>query len=528
MPASASSERAPRTDAPDIGPAVRPFRLEGAGGTALSLFTEEERAALYAEPDIAADDLARALHSDEQVAIQLLRELHAWEHAAANDPRSDPEPYRRNRITDFLTTVLLERAVRSAHQEQILWSPLLSEVIYEGADPYERDRAWGDLAEEEQKSARSNPRRHSFLCALAHWMVGRAGTEEASALLAKLPHPVRHSLLYWVREQHVLTPEIVDWLLQAGGTRAWILATADALTQEAARALGERLVKQMQGGPVDTGAGAALRALRERGLWEWQAVAGDMDGLLRRARESRPDREVMTFDDAPPFDMLLSEWEAQNAHRKAAQAEQDSGRQIQRFLIDQADRGRPFPRVCDLLHGPVDAAAAADWVATSPWRSRDSLLAVVRAWDSGEDDLPGPKSDWANRLAADPDAIALPEVRVWMLENTYPTTLLQLLNQGVWAGEEAGRAFRRAAQLRAFDAAHFLKSHPDVATALLCRDDLMPLLSSPNSEARLIAIQLIGTLPEERTPVAGESSPSEELGRSAVCHFAGTRATRAW
>jgi hypothetical protein len=516
-----------RSDAPTPpdAPEFRPYRLEAASLEVASLFSEEEIAALHTDPHLQSSWRELALSPEETSAIRLIQRLHDWEaDAAGNGAYSSQEEQRRAHVGSVLEVFVLQRAVRDAHKETLLWSPLLQEAIYDGLAAYDRWYAHNGDPTWEAECAQNDQRRSNYLSALAEWTVRHAGSEAAAELLRKLPESTRLSLFHRICERHPLLPGLACWLLETGETGARVLAGARTLSPEGARAIGEHLVARMASGAApDRSSSAALRTLRQRGLWLWQPAAAELEALEARLGSAAPPWDAE--DDLP---LHYGEEEGtpgrQWARGSDAKREKESVLQIRLFLADQVDRGAPFPELGILAAGCDDFRSLAEWAVNSPWRDRQMTIDVMRLWDrdGASEERDFSDFDLAPRLAAEPEVVAMPEVREWLLGDRRPSMLLRLLKAGVWEGDEARLAFRRIAVLRPKSAAEYLRHTRDQAVRVLLRSDLAGLLGCDDAESRLAAIQFLGQMPEEVAPRPDRLPPAPPVPRRAKEHDYGS------
>jgi hypothetical protein len=493
-----------RTDAPRIpaNAARPPYRLDAEVVDIGALFSAAEIAEWKAlHPALPAAWVDDALHPSELIAEECIYGVLEREDAAAMDPFGPAGTESRLIRDRLLVDLLTERAVRTAHKEGLLWSPLLSHLVYDHLSHAERMGEYGDDAWEEE-SLGDEPRRAAYLEALGRWMVSTAGTPEASVLLERLPASTRRSLAYWVGAHLPLTAPVVRWLATAAEGAEGVLAEAATLTPEAAARLGEHLAAELSAGAAGWTAPDALRALRQRGLWTWQPAAAEVAALWDEARRTLgylpAQQDAPGLPDAGPSTI--------ETHQQALRAVQ--------CLIDQADRGAPFPAMEEITQAAGTDVFYFEWAGSSPFLDEDGVRALLEAGDRVRDRSLG--GDLSATLASNDAALGRGEVRRWILGGRDDGTLHRLLERGVWEGDEVRIAFRRLSLLSPYRAVCFLDEHADAAEARLQASDLSVLLASAQAEARMAAIQFLSRLPNpaERpdplpAPEVAQAAPDE-------------------
>jgi hypothetical protein len=470
------------------------------------LFTPEELAAWRAHPASRAELLARALDGDEQVVVELVQETRGWDEGASPDPFASRNSDERLRTGELLDALLMERAMRAAHEEGILWSPLLQEVIYDGLPIHDRVREEIPTAAEEARRAESDPRRAAFLSELAAWVEMAAGEPDASRLLDQLPEHTMGALMHRIARASALPERLFRWLLERRPASLGALAEATRLTPEHAGVLGAQMVDEMLAGRSRLDNADALRTLRRRGLWTWSGAGADVQRLARQARDSfaaeRAEVEKSMLTGYSPI-VGGEEWErAERALRERRRAGQSA-----RFLIDQADRtAEGFPGLEALLDEVGESRYYLWWASSSPFLGEAGVRALLGRW-RGAADAPPVRRAITSELTKNPAALRLAEPRRWLLEELRdPEMLGHALRTEMFAGEEARLIFRRIATGAPALAGDFLEDSEAYAASFLLRSDLATLLAGKVARTRMCAIQFLGRL-EERGEVRDTLPP---------------------
>jgi hypothetical protein len=453
-----------------------PFRLESARVDLETLFTAAELAAWREHlEDLRPDFLQAAFDPDELGPRDLAARIHGEALFGGGDP-TDPEDLS---CALGLQVFLLERAVRTAHQEKHLFSPLLGEVLYARLPVTTREAISSFLHDEGQPGGPEmilgvDAREQAFADALAEWALTR---EDGFAVLRSLQ-------THWTNVHRSLLQGLRSRTLSAGGFERFLDAfgyvdldfVADALvrTPEAARVLGEHTIRQIvedEGGMVGADAGRVLHALERKGLWTWRPSEDEVRAHVARAYE------------------VLMEQKSDPAPRGSLESRYTSAD----LLIDYGGRGEPLPSLGELIELLGDDPFFVERLAGNRHASLEELEMLARHREQEHPEWSDEVCDVAWALAIHPTALESAPLRRWLLQGRRTDVLEQILPS--LRGVEYRLAFRRLSLLAPADAVDLLENEEERSRWLL-KSDLAPLLASSDGEARMRALQFLQYLPE--------------------------------
>jgi hypothetical protein len=489
-----------RTDAPDLreGEGL-PYREHDASFPIGTLYSEAEVAAWWwgAERGL-RPRVERALGPSEVGARELLREIRQWSSREARESApgrgvSDESSQDADGLTPeacaYLERLLMDRAVRAAHHEGIVWSPLLSETLYDAPLPREGESAEDVRARDRGDApAEDEARRAAFLAEAGRNFLNALGSEYAPGFFLALPQKTRVALVLAVGVDSLLSDRVLSRPSRFF-TELLELMLSLPLTAEQAARLGERLAQEVYEGTERHDLVQALRTLRSRHGWAWQPRPGQVRVMLMKVDQMHDQRERDLYDEGPESGFISAEPVVRRDLYDAARA-----RHALLYLIDQADRGGAFPGMEELLGRVAGRAAYLEWAASRPFPDPEGVEQIITAWTEEERWRRG--VDLGAALVANPVVLQGAKARGWLLGNGQALVLRELLFKDVLEGDEARLAFRRLSTVMPASAKEYLEERAEAAARQLLRSDLGQLLSSENAPARMAAIQFLGRLPE--------------------------------
>jgi hypothetical protein len=479
-------EVTPRTAAPPRFSA-RPYRLEPAEVPVYDLYSTAELRPWLTRTHPEIRPLVReALEDDERVPLALIQRMR--DHCHFNTGRSDL-------LDPELWNLLVDRAVRTAHLEGILWSPLMRQVVY--GPPPAPEPALGASQEEidyyEQGLDRHAPARGPvadvYWDALAGWMGERATPEDLQALLCAKEDWLFPALLDRLSTT-APDPSLLLRLYAARPMDGEVLLMRAAWTPEAAGVLANHLLHDPEPCAGTAPPYAAFRHIRKEGLWEWKPKAGESERLLGELRCSRAEGALAAAPEPTRGEG------ADEADTRAVRHWSNRESLLAWLLATHAGLGPGFPSLDEVFEVVRERGTWVEALMANPRTRLDQIRTLVHYCETEH-------PEWVERGIVDidgvlmgrADAVADAGFRERLMRSVRTDVLERLV--GALDGDERRLTFRRLGLLEPWLAGRMLESDDGTLAGSLCPSDLSVLLASPSSRDRMRALQFIGNLDPE-------------------------------
>lgn len=427
-------------------------------------------------------------HPDERVALAMLE--------------NPQRPFQVKAQARLIGEVLLERALRSAEENDEIWNPLFDQLcIARGSgrrDWWSRMQyGWHDQEYEIQdlKVRSQLPHRNTWMANVEDWLK-QARPEEAIQLLNFQATDLREAVAEYT---YHMNEELMDRLLEKnGGKMAPYLVKNtgldDPMQKRLFRRLTEALRKRKDNPPIN------LDDLDEerRYLYGYDSTPRYLGQALRqliqkgRTRARLPDdwKQQLIALSQPP------EWFYRLRKQKAKK---------------QGARNSPWMKAAEaLLQQDLESAITADdllalypGVADNSWKTRRLIKhprANMKVWREVATDSSFFKvREWLSQQAK---ARKDPVIRDVLSSSTSPDVMLKLLKEA--QGDDFRYLFRRVGKEKPKAALRIVHDRGDKRLQLLNRHDLLPMLQSQDQQVRQQAMLALKNMKDSPQQEADE------------------------